>query len=67
MMAEVRFETDAQDVGVLDGYCSATHQCRTDVMRQILKAWSDKKLHEATVILRVAKHNPTSADDVGVK
>ena len=61
-MCEIRFELPAADVSVLDGYCSATGKSRTDIMRAILKDWSEKKLHEATLICRVAGVNPVSSD-----
>jgi DNA integrity scanning protein DisA with diadenylate cyclase activity len=64
-MAEIRFETDAQDVAVLDGYCHATGQCRTEVLKSILSDWSEKKLHESILIVRVAGVNPTEPDTKG--
>jgi hypothetical protein len=58
-MCETLFELPASDVSVLDGYCSATGKSRTDIMRNILKDWSDAKLREATLI---DQHNrPASA------
>lgn len=64
-MAEIRFETDAQDVAVLDGYCHATGKCRTEVLKTILHDWSASKLHESISIVRVAGVNPTSPDKDG--
>jgi len=61
-MCEILFELPASDVSVLDGYCSATGKSRTDIMRSILKEWSDAKLREATLICRVAGVNPTSPE-----
>lgn len=58
-MPEIRFEAETQDLAVLDGYCSATGKSRTSVILSLLKQWSDSKLHEATIILRVAGANPT--------
>jgi hypothetical protein len=60
---EIRFEVEHSAVAVLDGYCSATGRGRTDVMKMLLKDWSDKKLHEATLIMRVAGGNPTLPAD----
>lgn len=59
---ELRVEVDADELGVLDGYVQATGKSRTDVVRQLLREWSDKKLHEATLICRVAGVNPQSPD-----
>ena len=61
-MAEIRVEVDDDELAVLDGFCSATGTGRTAVIRELLKAWSDKKLHEATLILRVAGRNPTLSE-----
>ena len=58
-MAEIRVEVPNEELAVLDGYCSATSANRTDILRGLLKEWSDRKFHEATVILRVAGRNPT--------
>lgn len=65
---EVRLELDEARVRVLDGYCSATGKTRTDVIRGLLQEWSSRKLHEATLICRVAGVNPAAPDhsrDVG--
>jgi hypothetical protein len=61
-MPEVRFELPAEELAVLDGYCSATGKARTDVMRRLLATWAENKLHEATIVLRVAGRNPTRAE-----
>lgn len=57
-MAEIRVEIPNDELAVLDGYCSATSESRTDVIRELLAAWSEKKFHEATVIMRVAGRHP---------
>ena len=62
-MPEIRFEAGEQDVAVLDGYCSARGKCRTEVIKQILAEWPQAKLHEATLIVRVAGINPTISED----
>lgn len=59
---EVRFEVQREEVAVLDGYCQGTGQDRTRVMRRILREWSESKLHEATVVLRVAGRNPAGPE-----
>lgn len=55
---EVSFECSPEEVAVLDGYVQATGISRTKVMREILAAWSEKKLHEAVSICRVTGVNP---------
>lgn len=62
MSTEVRFEIDRDALAVLDGYCQATGKSRVDVMRSLLAEWSDKKLHEATLICRVAGVNPAAPE-----
>lgn len=59
--AEIRFEAPRDELAVLDGYCSATGQDRTAVMRRLLREWSDRKHHEAILICRVAGCNPTTS------
>lgn len=53
-MPEIRFEAATEDVAILDGFCSATGRCRTEVIKEILNQWSAVKLREAETILRVA-------------
>jgi hypothetical protein len=59
---ELRVELPADEVAVLDGFCAATGENRTVVVRRLLREWSDKKLHEATLILRVAGVHPVGSD-----
>jgi hypothetical protein len=60
--AEIRFETDAIDLAVLDGYCAATGKSRTDVIRTLLREWSENKHREASLIMRVAGSNPNLSE-----
>lgn len=61
-MPEVRVEVPNEDLSVLDGYCSATGKSRTDVIKSLLSDWSQRKLHEATIVLRVAGRNPVAPE-----
>lgn len=61
-MPEIRFEADAETVAVIDGYCSATGKCRTEFINLLLKQWAKQKLHEASVVMRVAGGNPVRPD-----
>lgn len=61
-MPEIRFEAKAEVVSVIDGYCSATGKCRTGFINDLLEAWAKDKLHEATLICRVAGVNPASPE-----
>lgn len=58
---------DDHDMAVIDAFCSATGRCRTEVVREILGVWTDKKRHEAMLIMRVSGRNPVrSESDSGV-
>jgi len=61
-MCEIRFEIDDQDMAVIDAYCSATGRCRTEVVREILGAWAEKKIHESMLVMRVAGRNPVRSE-----
>ena len=61
-MPEVRFEAKESTIAVLDGYCSATGKCRTAFINQLLEDWARKKLHEASVVCRVAGINPIASE-----
>ena len=59
---EIRFELPAEEVSVLDGYGQATGKTRRDVIRALLKDWSLRKHHEATLITRVAGDKPAQPE-----
>lgn len=59
---EIRIEVFAEETRVLDGVCQATGRSRTDVMREIIREWSDRQLHIATVVCRVAGRHPGAPD-----
>lgn len=58
---EIRFEVEAQELSVIDGYCSGTGKCRSEVIRFILSEWSKNQLHIATLVCRVSGVNPTAS------
>ena len=59
---ELRLELDPADLAVIDGFVNATGGSRTDVVRQLIRDWSSKKIHEAIVICRVAGINPADPE-----
>jgi len=59
---EIRIELPTAALAVLDGYCSANGNNRTEVIRGLVESWSAARLHEATVICRVAGVNPWPSD-----
>jgi len=61
-ITELRVELPADELAVLDGYCLATGEHRTAVVRRVLREWSERKHHEAMLICRVAGGNPMHPD-----
>ncbi|MCX8016730.1 MAG: hypothetical protein N2690_02325 [Rhodocyclaceae bacterium] len=59
---ELRIEIDMDALRILDGYVNATGKSRTDVVRSLILEWTERKLHEAIVICRVAGVNPASPE-----
>jgi len=57
-MPEIRFDAKSETVAVIDGFCSATGKCRTSFINDLLEKWAKEKLHEATLVCRVAGVNP---------
>lgn len=61
-MPEIRFEGKRETLNVIDGYCSGTGKCRTEVINAILEQWATAKAYEATLVCRVAGINPMQSD-----
>lgn len=61
-IVELRVNLPREDLFVLDGYCNGTGRSRADVIRELLKTWSDAKHNEAIMVCRVAGVNPMSVD-----
>lgn len=59
---ELRVQLPRFTVDVLDGHCSASGECRTKLVDEILGNWAIQKHREATLIIRVAGNNPTQSD-----
>lgn len=57
-MPEIRVELPPETVAVMDAHCAATGKCRTELTKEVLGEWASKKLHESTLICRVAGVNP---------
>ena len=66
-MPEIRCELTNDEMGVIDGFVSATRSNRTDVISRILSEWSQKKLHESILVCRAAGVNPTSPETTGAE
>lgn len=61
-MPELRVELPLETIAVMDAHCSATGRCRTQLAQEVLGEWASQKLHESTLICRVAGVNPTQPD-----
>ena len=61
-MKELRLDVDETDMAVLDGYVMATGTSKDEVIRKLLKQWSDSKMHEAIVICRITRVNPLATE-----
>ena len=59
---EVRFEVEAYELATINAYCTATGKCRTEVIKSILGDWSEKVLHESTVVVKLTKGYPELSD-----
>lgn len=55
---EISFEIPAEEAAVIDGYSNAKGIKRTQVLRQILKEWSEEQHRVAIMICRVAGCKP---------
>ncbi len=61
-VTELRVEVEKDELTVLDGYVMATGTSKAEVIRKLLKQWSDSKMHEAIVICRMTRVNPTDPE-----
>ena len=59
---EIRFEVEASECSVLDGYCQATGKDRSKVIRELIEKWSAETLHVSTLVCRVAGRNPFDSE-----
>lgn len=63
---ELRGDCPKDTVDVLDAISHAREISRTDLVNQILGEWCADRVHEASLINRVSRGNPTLADLLGV-
>ena len=61
-VTELRVDVDETDMAVLGGYVMATGTSKAEVIRKLLKQWSDSKMHEAIVICRMTRVNPLATE-----
>lgn len=60
---EIRFEVDTQVVQVIDSLVQLRGGSRTKVIKEIIENWTAEKIHEASLICRVANVNPFERHD----
>ncbi|WP_313330449.1 hypothetical protein [Comamonas sp.] len=61
---ELRLDIPKWVMGVIDaeGIVRGSASSRKEVVNEILASWAERKVHEATVVLRLANVNPTPMD-----
>lgn len=62
---ELRGMVSRDLIEVLDAIAIARKQARIDVVVDVLQAFADERIHEATLIARVARGNPRISELVG--
>lgn len=66
-MVELRGECPRNTVNVLDAVSMARDQTRTSLVNEILGEWAAKRVHEASLVQRIAGCNPALPDISGVQ
>lgn len=61
---ELRLDIPKWVMGVIDaeGIVRGSASSRKEVVNEILASWAERKVHEATVVLRLANVNPVPLD-----
>lgn len=54
---ELRGQIDREIIDMLDAVSSHLHTTRIGLVEKILRNWADDKLHESTLVMRVARSN----------
>lgn len=64
--AELRGQCPVEILEVLDAVSLARDQDRTELVNEILGDWARLRMHEASLINRVKRRNPSVSDAAGV-
>lgn len=64
-MPEVRIDLETEDLAIMDGYISASGSNRTKIITELVRKWSQEKLHESIVVCRMARINPLEVEPRG--
>lgn len=62
---ELRTECPREVVDVLDAISMAQRLTRGQLVVRILNDWARDRLHEASLLARVSRRNPSDADESG--
>lgn len=65
---DLRAEIPKGVMAVIDAHWMAQGEAkasRNSVVNEILRAWAEKKWHEASLVLRLAPGNPSGPDSLG--
>ena len=63
---ELRGDCPKDTVDVLDAIAHARGVTRTDLVNEVLGNWCADRVHEASLILRMARGNPELTEALGV-
>ena len=64
---ELRLDIPKWVMGAIDaeGIVRGSASSRKEVVNEILRVWAERKVHEATVMLRLTNLNPLASDSTG--
>lgn len=62
---ELRGECPHWVVNVLDAVSMSNNETRTALVNRLLGEWATKKVHEASLIAKLAGINPTTSESTG--
>lgn len=59
---EIRAEVPSDELAVIDAHCQATGKSRTDIVRTLIREFSECEIHRATMVLRAVRINPLASE-----
>ena len=67
LTVELRGPCPKDVVDVLDGFSMARRMSRNDLVNQILTEWADIRCHETSLVVALARGNPSLMDKLGIE
>lgn len=60
---EIRGEFSRDQIEIMDAYCQANPgKSRVAILRELLDVWCKQRVHEATLVMRVAGRNGSGSE-----